>query len=63
MGEKATIEGEGPYRPPWYPNKDPGHNPWTIAEPIAGWTHYEAWCNSLPPGRLLELIAEHQAAR
>jgi hypothetical protein len=47
------------YRPPWYPNRDPTHNPWTITDPISGKTHYSDWCSRLPKGELLRLIALH----
>lgn len=48
-----------PYKPPWYPNQTPEHNPWMASE-LFGITYYEAWVKSLPDGRLAELIAEHR---
>lgn len=45
------------YRPPWYPNQDPQHNPWFSPDPISGKTHYQLWVESLKPGELLRLIA------
>lgn len=51
-----------PYRPPWYPNQDPEHNPWMMAEPISGLTHYQVWMGKLEPGELERLIREHQEA-
>jgi hypothetical protein len=48
------------YKPPWYPDKRPEHNPWTIAEPISGLTHYDVWVGGLPKGELLRLIEAHR---
>lgn len=50
------------YRPPWYPNKDPSHNPWVVVNSVTGTTHYEVWVGTLEPGELLRLICESQAA-
>jgi hypothetical protein len=50
-----------PYRPPWYPNQDPHHNPWAIPVSVTGKTNYENWCDTLAPGELARLIAEHRA--
>jgi hypothetical protein len=61
MPEHQLPPPPPPHKPPWYPNQSPEHNPWLLAEPIAGLTYYQVWVNSLPPGRLLELIAEHRA--
>lgn len=55
----VEIQIAPPYRPPWYPNQDPTHNPWLMAEPISGLTHYQVWMASLKPGELEQLIAEH----
>lgn len=53
-----------PYRPPWYPNKDPMHNPWASNGETGSaekcW--YASWADSLPPGELARLIAEHHAS-
>lgn len=51
----------GFYRPAWYPNQDPNHNPWSTQDTMTGKTHYQVWADSLPPGELLRLIAEHRA--
>lgn len=54
-----------PYRPPWYPNQDPSHNPWAT-DPATiqagGRTFYASWMESLKPGELERLVAEHKAA-
>ena len=47
------------YRPAWYPNQDPDHNPWVVPDTMTGKTHYETWADSLKPGELLALIDEH----
>lgn len=57
----AGVSTAPPYRPPWYPNQDPNHNPWLMAEPVSGLTHYQVWVASLAPGELVRLIAEHRA--
>lgn len=59
----GIADWPGPYRPPWYPNQDPRHNPWMMAEPVSGLTHYQVWCQSLEPGELDRLIAEHHASQ
>lgn len=49
------------YRPPWYPNRDPLHNPWAT-DPgtimAGGKSFYMVWVDSLPPGELVRLIRE-----
>lgn len=53
------------YRPPWYPNRDPLHNPWaTDPSTYMGGqeTFYGTWVKSLEPGELERLIREHQEA-
>jgi len=47
------------YRPAWYPNQDPDHNPWVVPDTMTGKTHYATWADSLKPGELLALIDEH----
>lgn len=52
-----------PYRPPWYPNRDPRHNPW-VSNGETGSAEkclYAQWADSLPEGELERLIAEHRA--
>lgn len=56
MAEQAAPHV--PYRPPWYPNRDPMHNPWSIPDSMTGKTHYATWVDSLKPGELEQLIAE-----
>lgn len=51
-----------PHRPPWYPNQDPHHNPWTIGDALNNKTHYAIWADSLAPGELVRLIKEHRAS-
>jgi frataxin-like iron-binding protein CyaY len=55
------LESDPIYRPPWYPNQNPEHNPWVAAD-ASGETHYQSWLKGLAPGELERLIAEHQAA-
>jgi hypothetical protein len=50
-----------PYHPPWYPDRDPHHNPFatdpgTIQSGHE--TYYATWVRSLAPGELERLIAE-----
>jgi hypothetical protein len=59
MPDPAT-DFHGVWRPAWYPNQDPQHNPWTTAEPISGLTHYQVWVGKLAPGELADLIAEQR---
>lgn len=49
------------YRPPWYPNRDPRHNPWGSNGETgsAQKTLYAEWVDSLPPGELQRLIDLH----
>lgn len=50
------------YRPPWYPNKDPHHNPFAVMNTMSGnnKTYYEEWHEKLAPGELQRLIAEYR---
>lgn len=57
------IDGWIPEQPPWYPNHDPHHNPFAIADNMTGKTHYETWTDSLEPGELIRLIAEYRATQ
>lgn len=50
-----------PYRPPWYPERDPNHNPWATDPATYQQGHepfYATWSKSLAPGELDRLIAE-----
>lgn len=58
--------------PPWYPDKGPHHNPWTMNGETgsAAQTHYMDWLDSLyvpgesrdePSAELARLIAEYRA--
>jgi hypothetical protein len=53
-----------PYRPPWYPNDDPRHNPWAMNGETgsAAKTLYAEWCDRVGPEELQRLIAEHHEA-
>lgn len=57
----AATDFQGIWRPAWYPNQDPVHNPWQAAD-ASGETHYHAWLKGLAPGELLRLISEHREA-
>lgn len=50
-----------PYRPPWYPFDD---DPWVIVSTMSNnvQTRYSKWADSLPPGELARLVAEHQTS-
>jgi hypothetical protein len=48
-----------PYRPPWYPDRDPDRNPWSTDPDTyqsGGETFYATWMKSLEPGELDRLI-------
>lgn len=55
-----------PYRPPWYPEHDPNHNPWSTDPATYQQGHecfYTTWSKSLEPGELQRLIREHREAQ
>ena len=58
LGELASW---APYRPPYYPNQDPAHNPWAT-DPATiqsgGRTFFQTWMDGLAPGELERLQAE-----
>lgn len=58
----SVAEESVHYIPPWYPNQDPHHNPWSVPDSMTGKTHYATWVDSLPEGELLRLIAEYHAS-
>lgn len=56
------MTAPGAYKPPWYPNQDPQHNPWAVADSMTGKTHYEQWCDKVGTEELQRLIREHTKA-
>jgi len=57
VAQIQIVSNWKPYVPPWFPDSDP----WTITDPISKKTKYDVWCDSLPAGRLPEIIAESRA--
>lgn len=52
-----------PYKPPWYPNQEPSHNPWAVADSMTGKTHYQQWLDAVGEDEVQRLIREHQQRR